>query len=118
MYLSQITRPDITFAVNLVSRYLEKPLTTHWNAVERIFKYLKGTSNYSLIYNSSFKLQLYGYSDAHYAGNITTRWSTSGFIFMMNNGIVAWCSQRQKSVALSTTEAEYIAMSQAVQELT
>jgi hypothetical protein len=118
LYLSQITRPDITFAVNLVSRYLEKPLIIHWNAVKRILKYLKGTFNYGLIYDSSVKLKLCGYSDADYAGDTTTRRSTSGSIFMMTNGIVAWCSQRQKSVALSTTEAEYVALSQAVQELT
>lgn len=118
LYLSQITRPDITFAVNLVSRYLEKPLTIHWNAVKRIFKYLKGTFNYGLIYDSSVTPKLRGYSDADYAGDTTTRRSTSGFIFMMGDGIVAWCLQRQKSVALSTTEAEYIALSQSIQELT
>lgn len=118
LYLSQITRPDITFAVNLVSRYLEKPLTIHWNAVKRIFKYLKGTFNYGLIYDSSVTPKLRGYSDADYAGDTITRRSTSGFIFMMGDGIVAWCSQRQKSVALSTTEAEYIALSQSIQELT
>ncbi|KAL4123438.1 hypothetical protein QTP88_015616 [Uroleucon formosanum] len=118
LYLSQITRPDITFAVNLVSRYLEKPLTIHWNAVKRIFKYLKGTFNYGLIYDSSLTPKLRGYSDADYAGDTTTRRSTSGFIFMMGDGIVAWCSQRQKSVVLSTTEAEYIALSQLIQELT
>jgi hypothetical protein len=117
LYLSQITRPDITFAVNLVSRYLEKPLTIHWNAVKRIFKYLKGTFNYGLIYDSSVTPKLRGYSDADYAGDTITRRSTSGFIFMMGDGIVAWCSQRQKSVALSTTEAEYIALSQSIQEL-
>lgn len=102
LYLSQITRPDITFAVNLVSRYLEKPLTIHWNAVKRIFKYLRGTFNYGLIYNSSVTPKLRRYSDADYAGDITTRRSTSGFIFMMGDGIVA----------------EYIALSQSIQELT
>ncbi|XP_060873977.1 zinc finger protein 514-like [Metopolophium dirhodum] len=62
--------------------------------------------------------KLRGYSDADYVGDTTTRRSTSGFIFMMGDGIVAWCSQRQKSVALSTTEAEYIALSQSIQKLT
>jgi len=89
LYLSQITRPDITFAVNLVSRYLEKPLTIHWNAVKRIFKYLKGTFNYGLIYDSSVTPKLRGYSDADYAGDTITRRSTSGFIFMVGDGIVA-----------------------------
>ncbi|KAF0731296.1 Reverse transcriptase Ty1/copia-type domain-containing protein [Aphis craccivora] len=117
LYLSQITRPDITFAVNLVSRYLEKPLTIHWN-LKRIFKYLKGTFNYGLIYDSSVTPKLRGYSNADYAGDTTTRRSTSRFIFMMGDGIVAWCSQRKKSVAFLTTEAEYIALSQSIQELT
>lgn len=86
--------------------------------MKRIFKYLKGTFNYGLIYDSSVTPKLRGYSDADYAGDTITRRSTSGFIFMMGDGIVAWCSQRQKSVALSTTEAEYIALSQSIQELT
>jgi transposase InsO family protein len=118
LYLSQITRPDITFAVNLVSRYLEKPKKVHWNAVKRIFKYLKSTPNYGLLYSSDMKIEVIGYSDADYAGDITTRRSTSGSTFIIGKGIVAWCSQRQKSVSLSTTESEYIALSQAVQELT
>ncbi|XP_050547809.1 uncharacterized protein LOC126909428 [Daktulosphaira vitifoliae] len=118
LYLSQITRTDITFAVNFVSHYLEKPLIIHWNAVKRILKYLKGTYNYGLFFYSRVKLKLHGYSDADYAGDTTTRRSTSGYIFMMTNGIIAWCSQRQKSVALPTTEVEYMAPSQAVQELT
>jgi len=92
LYLSQTTSPDITFAVILVSRYLEKPLTIHWNAVKRIFKYLMGTFNYGLIYDSSVTPKLRGYSYADYAGDTTTRRSTSGFIFMMGDGIVAWCS--------------------------
>jgi len=78
LYLSQITRPDINFAVNLVSRYLEKPLTIHWNMVKCIFKYLKGTLNYGLIYDSSVTPKLRGYSDVDYAGDTTTRRSTLG----------------------------------------
>jgi len=90
LYLIKITIPDITFAVNLVSRYLEKPLTIHWNVMKRIFKYLKGTFNYGLIYDSSVTPKLSGYSDPDYADNTTTRRSTSGFIFMIGDGIVAW----------------------------
>ncbi|KAL4091127.1 hypothetical protein QTP88_025865 [Uroleucon formosanum] len=96
----------------------KKSLTIHWNAVKGIFKYLKGTFNYGLIYDSSLTPKLRGYSDADYVGDTIMRRSTSGFIFMMGDGIVAWCSQSQKSVALSTTEAEYIALSQSIQEPT
>lgn len=116
LYVSQITRPDITFAVNLVSRYFKKPQKVHWNAVKRIFKYLKSTSNYGLLYSSNINVNIIGYSDADYAGDVTTRRSTSGSVFCVGKGLVASSSQRQKSVSLSTIE--YIALSQAVQELT
>ncbi|KAL4104846.1 hypothetical protein QTP88_020122 [Uroleucon formosanum] len=82
LYLSQITRPDIRFVENLFSRYPEKILIIHWNAVKHIFFY-------GLIYDSSVTPKLHGYSDADYAGDTTTRRSTSGFIFMMGDGIVA-----------------------------
>lgn len=69
------------------------------------------------MYDSSLKFQLCGYNDASYVGDSTTRWSTSGFIFLIWNGIVVWCSLKLKSVALSITEAEYIMLSQAVHKL-
>jgi len=84
---------------------------------ETYIKYLKGTFNYGFIYDSSVTPKLRGYSEADYAGDTTTKQPTSGFIFMMGDGIVAWCSQRQKSVASSTTEAEYIALSKSIQKL-
>ena len=64
LYLSQVTRPDITYAVNVVSQYLEKPHNIHWNAVKRIFKYLKCTIHFGLLNDSSDKLKLIGYSDS------------------------------------------------------
>lgn len=70
LYLSQITRPDITFAVNLVSRYLENPQKIHWNAVKRIFKYLKSTSNYGILYSNDVNIKIICYSDAHYDGDL------------------------------------------------
>lgn len=118
LYLSQITRPDITFSVNLVSRYIEDPKEQHWAAVKRIFKYLKGTINFGLIFSSRQKLILKGYSDADYAGDLDTRRSTSGSVFTLGSGSIAWSSRRQQCVSLSTTESEYIALSQGVQELT
>lgn len=117
MYLAVATRPDISYAVGLVSRFLEKPTIVHENAVKRIMKYLKGTVDHGILYSGNGNGNLLGYSDADYAGDIMTRRSTSGFAFMYGNGIVSWCSERQKSVSLSTTESEYIAASNAIKEL-
>lgn len=117
MYLAVATRPDISFSVGLVSRFLEKPTIVHENAVRRILKYLKGTLKYGILYSGNHDEKLLGYSDADYAGDNVTRRSTSGFAFLYGNGIISWCSERQKSVSLSTTESEYIAASNAVKEL-
>lgn len=117
MYLSVGTRPDITHAVGLASRYLENPTVVHENHVKRIFKYLKGTINFGLLYFNSEKLRLTTYSDADHAGDIETRRSTTGYVFMIGDGIVSWGSERQKSVSISTMEAEYMAASEATREL-
>lgn len=111
------TRPDISFAVGYVSRHLENPAGAHVNAVKRILKYIKGTMNMGICFEGGGDLFFCGYSDADYAGDIETRRSTSGSVFMLGNGIISWCSERQKSVSLSTTESEYIAASNAVKEL-
>lgn len=117
MYLSIATRPDITYAVGIVSRYLEKPTIAHETAAKRILKYLRGTINFGIFYSNSDEIKLIGYSDADYAGDSDTRRSTSGYFFEFGNGPISWCSERQKCVSLSTTEAEYIAASNAVKEL-
>ena len=115
MYLMLCTRPDIAFAVNQVSQFCEKPYLEHWNAVKRIFAYLQGTQTHGLRFGAMGH-QLKGYTDADYAGNLETRQSTSGFIFTLYGGPVAWSSRRQSCVALSTTEAEYVAASDATKE--
>jgi hypothetical protein len=117
MFLSTVSRPDISFAVNLISRFLSNYNRTHWEAVKRIFKYLKGTVDLGIMYkNSGSEIELVGYTDSDFAGDIDTRRSTSGFIFELSNGPVTWSSQRQKMVTLSTTEAEYVAASLATRE--
>lgn len=117
MYLSVGTRPDISFAVGNVSRYMEKPSAVHVNAVKRILKYIQGTSDMGILFEGDKKLNFCGYSDADYAGDVKTRRSTSGYVFMFGKGIISWGSERQKSVALSTTESEYMAASHAIKEL-
>lgn len=117
MYLANGTRPDICFAVNFVSRYMEKPTEIHVGAVKRIIKYLKGTLNFGLIYFSNTNFDVRCYSDADYAGCLDTRKSTTGYCVTMGGSILSWCSERQDSVSRSTAESEYIAGSEAVREL-
>lgn len=116
MYLAVATRPDISFAVGNASRYMENPKQVHVDAAKRILKYLKGTIDLGIIYQGNGDQFLSGYSDADYAGDVVTRRSTSGFAFLFG-GIISWSSERQKSVALSTMESEYISASNAVKEL-
>ena len=115
MYAMLGTRPDISFAVGAVSQYSSNPGELHWRAVKRIFRYLKGTVGHSLEYKRSDKI-VHGYSDADWAGNIDNRRSTTGYAFLMNGGAVSWASKQQPTVALSTTEAEYMALAQATKE--
>lgn len=117
IFAAVVSRPDIAYAVGEVSRFLNCYDQTHWNAVKRIFKYLLGSMNYSIVYKGTSSSELIGYADADYARDINTRHSTSGYVFLMNGGAVTWSSQRQKSVSLSTTEAEYVAASSAVKEM-
>jgi hypothetical protein len=91
-------------------------LQIHLTAVKIIFRYLKGTKDFVLKYKKDIKYNLVGYSDADYAGDLDDRHSTSGNIFVLSGGAISWLSKRQPTVALSTTEAEYISLSQATQE--
>ena len=114
LYLSTRTRPDIAYAVGSVARFTAKPTKQHWSAVKRIMRYLNGTINHGLIYcDTSF---LTGYSDADWAGDLDDGKSTSGYVFTMSGAAISWLSKKQNCVALSTAEAEYMAMSMAAQE--
>ena len=115
MYAMVATRPDIAYAVGVVSRYMSNPGKAHWEAVKCVFRYLKGTQRKCLCYGKG-ALNLQGYCDADMAGDLDTRKSTSGYIFTVAGGAVSWCSKLQKIVALSTTEAEYISATEASKE--
>lgn len=117
MYLMVATRPDIAFAIGVVSRFMEQPTEAHVNAVKRIMRYIKGTVKYGIRFDARAGKVLIGSSDADYAGDTETRRSTSGRVIMFCGGAVSWGSERQKSVSLSTTESEYNAGSDAVKEL-
>ncbi|KMQ85201.1 integrase core domain protein [Lasius niger] len=118
MFLAIVSRPDIAYSVNAFSKYLNNYDESHWLAVKRIVKYLKGTLDLGIRYGSGKSLlQVVGYSDADYANDIETRRSTTGYVFMLVNGPVTWSSQRQKLVTLSTTEAKYVAAASAAKEM-
>ena len=116
MHLTTATRPDIAYAVGYVSRFMENPQEDHWIAVKRILRYLQGTKTHGINYKPSDKIDFRGYSDADWAGDLADRKSTSGYVFMLLGAPVSWGSKKQPSVSLSTSEAEYIALSLAIQE--
>lgn len=111
------TRPDISYAVNQVSQFNSNPGRTHWNAVKRIMQYLRGTSGKRLSYSKDRCAELVGYTDADWGGDTDTRRSTTGYVFTFMGGAVSWNVKRQPTVALSSCEAEYIALSRTIQEV-
>jgi len=115
LYLTTATRPDIAFAVNKVARAMENPTTQDWNQVKRIFRYLKNTVDYGIIYKRKEALKVY--SDADYAGDKDTRRSTTGVVATLTHGAISWTSQLQRSMATSTMEAEIISASEGAKEL-
>ena len=116
MYLSVSTRPDITYAVGNLARYTSKPTKAHWTALNRVLRYLKGTTHYGILYSRNESIICVGYSDSDWAGDVNDRKSTSGYLFQVSGGAVTWKSKKQSCVALSTAEAEYVALSSAAQE--
>lgn len=116
LYLSGGTRPDITFSVSNLAKFSAKPSKHHWAAIKRVMRYLKGTINFGILYSKQEPKDFVAYSDADWAGDHDDRKSTSGYLFQMSGGAVSWRSKKQSSVALSTAEAEYIALASTAQE--
>ena len=118
MYAMVCTRPDISYATSMVSRFLTDPGEEHWNALKWIMRYIAGTLNVGLIYSSKFKTKndAVGYVDSDYAGCIDTRRSLTGYVFTVKGGCVSWKANLQKVVALSSTEAEFMAATEAIKE--
>ncbi|CAJ2636330.1 unnamed protein product [Trifolium pratense] len=116
VYLT-ITRPDIAYAVHVVSQFVVSPTTVHWAAVLRILRYLRGTQFQSLLFPSSSSLELRAYSDADWAGDPTDRKSTTGFCIFLGDSLISWKSKKQDIVSRSSTEAEYRAMASTTTEI-
>ena len=116
LYLVMWTRSDITCAVSNAAKFCSNPSKEHWTAVKRIMRYLKGTIDYGLCYDKSSSGECVGYSEADWASDLNDRKSTSGYLFQICGTAVSWRSKKQPCVALSTTEAEYMALTSAAQE--
>uniref|UniRef100_A0A2N9H3N1 Integrase catalytic domain-containing protein n=1 Tax=Fagus sylvatica TaxID=28930 RepID=A0A2N9H3N1_FAGSY len=117
IYLT-ITRPDISYAVSVVSQFMTNPRVPHMNAVIRILKYLKNAPGRGLFYRSSGHLRIEGYTDADWAGSPSDRKSTTGYCTFIGGNLVTWRSKKQSVVARSSAEAEYRAMAHSTCELT
>ena len=115
MYLMVRTRSDIAFALCELSIISNNPTDTHWKALKRVFRYLAGTRNRGIVYGGVSDL-ICGYTDADWARDQGFARSTSEYVFTTNGGALCWRFSKQKSVAKSTTEAEYMASSDASQE--
>ena len=116
MYAMICTRPDVSYALSVTSRYQSDPGVDHWTAVKNILKYLNRTKEMFLVYGGDEELIVKGYTDASFMTDPDDFRSQSGFVFTLNGGAVSWKSSKQSTVADSTTEAEYIAASEASKE--
>ena len=122
MYLSTMTRPNITYAVSTLSQYLDSPHTTHLEAVKRVFRYLAGTKHLRLVLGGhclaagSNTTGVLGFSDADWASQLH-RHSISGFAFFVGLGVVSWSAKKQPIVTLSSTESEYVALTHATKDI-
>ncbi|XP_060216298.1 secreted RxLR effector protein 161-like [Lycium barbarum] len=103
------SRPDIVFSVGLCARFQSSPKESHLKAAKIILRYHKGSQDLDFFYPSGDNFDLVGYADADYAGYLVDRKSTSGMAHFMESCLISWGTRKQNTVALSTTEAEYVA---------
>ena len=116
-YMLTATRLDISAAVGVLSQYMSRLSKDHWIGVKHVLRYLKGTLMYGVKYSAhEAEPELFGYSDTDWAGDIDIRRSTSGYVFQIGSSMVSWSSKKQATVAKSSNEAEYVALSSATQE--
>ena len=121
-YLVTCTRLDLAYSVNHLAQFMSNPTLVHWIALKRVLRYFRKISHSGLLYkgsssSSSLTYKLEGWCDADWAWDIDTRRSTSGYLFKLNGNLLSWHSKKQQVVALSSTEAEYVAAATATKEL-
>jgi len=110
------TRPDIAFAIGKLSRFVSCNGKEHWAAIKRVLRYVKGSMDEGLVFDENSSCVLQGFCDDDWEGDHETRRSTTGFTFIFCGAAVSWGSKLQKTVALSTMEAEYMALREASKE--
>ncbi|XP_038984427.1 secreted RxLR effector protein 161-like [Phoenix dactylifera] len=115
LYLTA-TRPDIMFAANLLSCYMQEPSQNHYGAGKRVLRHFRGTLDYGILYKAGECSSLIGYSDSDWAGCLDDMKSTSGYVFSLGSGICSWASKKQNIVAQSSAEAEYVAAAKATSQ--
>ena len=108
------TRLDISFAVGILSNFMQKPCEGHWSVAKRVLKYLKGTQDFGLKYTQVGNFSLIGYSDSEFYGYKKTRVFTSGYTMSLGLGDVSWRSRKKLVLEDSTTEAEYVVVAEAI----
>eukprot|EP00253_Pinus_taeda_P003566 PITA_03566 len=108
MYAMASTQPNNSHAIGVVSMFMENPDEEHWRAVKWVLRYLRGTSDYCIIFNGS-EGSICRYVDANYASDLDKNRSTTGYVFTLVGGEIRWMSKLQETISLSTTKVEYIA---------
>ncbi len=101
-----ITRPDLSYAIGVVSQFMQTPRKPHLDVVRRILRYIKHTLQCGIFYEAKSQLQVHGYTNADWVDNVSDRISAIGFMFSFGSGAISWSSKKQPIVALSSTEAE------------
>jgi hypothetical protein len=114
IYLMTCSRPDICYSVSILSRYKQQPRDLHW--IKRLLRYIVFTKHYSLTYSKSSSVGITGYTDSDYVSSIEDRKSISGYVFKYGDCSISWNSSKQKTADLSSTEAEYVALTNAIKE--
>ena len=116
LYAAQISRPDLAHSVSFLSRFNKNFSKCHWNAVKRLLRYVKGSLDLKLQYRRDGNQELIGFTDSDWGNVINDRYSITGSCFKLQGALISWSSKKQPTIALSSTEAEYMALSNAVQE--
>lgn len=115
MYLTIATRPDIAFTVNRLSQFNDSYQKVHWSAAKRVLRYLQATQNFGLVFKKdNFGIQ--GFSDADHVNDINDRIWYTGYVFILSGAAISWKSKKQRSVAISSTESEYVVLSETSRE--
>ncbi|KAE8255552.1 hypothetical protein A4X13_0g3000 [Tilletia indica] len=116
LWIAQGTRPDISYAVSRLARFMANPRPEHIIGAKRLLRYLKGTKSIGLVYSHVHNAQIEGFCDADHSKDLDTRRSVSGYAFFIHGNLVSWRSRLQATVSISSAESEYVAMSEAARE--